>query len=130
MAWLLTVPTGYIIKAEESLEFGLEQLRDILEVPHMRGMVVDTKLGELKLKIVAMLDTRVKGAPITKTMNLHANVSTEAVQKIATASTEADLMRQLKELERMNRKAQNLPLTEEDVGHVPGEGVKPDIQIS
>lgn len=123
VAWLLTPPAGYMVKAEEALEFGLEQLRDLLDQPHVVNGKVDTKLGELKTKIVMMLDTRVKGAVIQKSMNLNLNTSNEKVMQAATAATAEDLMRQLKDLERKNRRAQNIPLED-------SKGGKPDIEIS
>lgn len=119
LGWLMCPPTGYLIKAEEALEFGIEQLRDILDQPHVFGQKVDVKLGELKAKIVLMLDTRVKGAPVQRNMNLNVHTSDAAVAKAASAATAEELMRELKELERRNRIAQNLPN--------PG---KPDIEIS
>lgn len=124
VAWLMCPPAGYMIKAEEALEFGLEQLRDILEQPHVQFNKVDTKLGELKAKIVMMLDTRVKGAVLQKSMNLHVSATHAQVQKAATAATAEELMEQLKVLEAQNRKAQNLP-----PGAVPNEGALPDIEI-
>ena len=33
VAWLLCPPTGYVVKTNEALEFGLEQLQDILDQP-------------------------------------------------------------------------------------------------
>lgn len=122
VAWLLTPPTGYAVKAEEALEFGIEQLRDILDLPHVVGGRVDTKLGELKAKIVAMLDIRVKGAIVQRSMNLNVNTSNEQVAKAATAATSADLMRQLKELEKQNQRAKNVP--------EPRPGQKPDIEVT
>lgn len=109
IAWLLCPPTGYMAKAEEALEFGLEQLRDILELPHSSFGKADVKLGELKAKIVAMLDNRVKGAVVQKNMNFNLSASGRSVEKLAAAETGEDLMKQLKELDRKNRRAQNLP---------------------
>lgn len=120
VAWLLCPPAGYMTKAEEALEFGLEQLRDILDQPHVLGGKVDTKLGELKAKIVMMLDVRVKGAVVQKSLNMNISTSKDQVEKAATAITAEDLMRQLKDLDRKNRQAQNLPLV---------TGGKPDIEI-
>lgn len=117
VAWMMCPPTGYLLKAEEALEFGIEQLRDILDQPHVVNGKVDTKLGELKAKITAMLDTRVKGAPVQR--NLNVNVSEAAVAKVAQAQSAEDLMRELRDLEKRNRQAQNLPS--------PG---KPDIEVS
>lgn len=73
IAWMLTPPISYEMKTREALDFGLDQLRDLLEQSHeLPGGRVDTKLAELKMKVVAMLDMRVKGAIVQKTMNLHA----------------------------------------------------------
>lgn len=125
VAWLMCPPTGYMTKATEALEFGIEQLRDILEQPHVNLGRVDTKLGELKTKIVMMLDTRVKGAPMQRSMNLNVNTSDKAVAHAATASSEEELMRQLKELDRRNRQAQNIPVpVEAEILDVTGEGDK------
>lgn len=111
VAWLMCVPTGYLIKAEEALEFGLEQLRDVLSISHvLSGDRVDHKLINTKLKIVQMLDLRVKGAPVQR--SVHAHVSgAEAKGIIAQGAgeTEESLMRQLKQLEAANRRAANLP---------------------
>lgn len=128
-AWLLCPPAGYMVKAEEALEFSLEQLRDLLEQPHIgAGGKVDTKLGELKVKIFAMLDARVKGAVVQKNLNLNVSTSNDSVAKAAVASTTDDMRRQLKELERRNRVAANLPLDNEM--RVEGEsGEKPDIEV-
>lgn len=109
VAWLLCPPTGYMAKAEEALEFGLEQLRDILALDHvLPSGKVDTKLGELKAKIVAMLDARVKGAVVQRSMNVNVNTSNEAVAKAAQAASMEDLERQLKELRRRDRASRNV----------------------
>lgn len=125
VAWLLCPPTGYLNKAEEALEFGLEQLRDILEQNHLTGgylidgqMVnqkVDLKLGDLKMKIVAMLDNRVKGAVIQRSVHLNANVGAAQIQKATTEATVDSLRRQIKEMDRQNKVAQNLPMAKPDI---------------
>lgn len=110
VAWLMCPPTGYMVKAEEALEFGLEQLRDILEIPHVNAQGrFDAALGTLKAKIVAMLEARVKGAVVQKQMNLNVNTSNEQVAKAAVAGTMVELQKQMKELEARSRRAQNLP---------------------
>lgn len=115
VAWLLCPPTGYIIKAEEALEFGLEQLRDLLEQPHEKNGRIDSRLGELKVKIVMMLDARIKGAVIQRSMNMNVNTSAKAVENAATTMSIADLNRELKSLDLKNRRAQNLPLAKPDI---------------
>jgi hypothetical protein len=117
LAWLMCPTTGYMVKAEEALEFGIDQMRDLLDRDHIIGGKVDTKLAELKLKIVLALEARVKGAVVQKQMNLHAHLAgKEAAVAIGAAgqgATMEDLQKQLKELERKTRQAQNLPLAHE-----------------
>lgn len=101
VAWLLCPPTAYVVKANEALEFGLEQLRDILEADHtLPGGKIDSKLGELKLKIIAMLDVRVKGAIVQKTINanLSGPAAANAVNKAIAGPTMEELNRQLEAL--------------------------------
>lgn len=124
VAWLVTPPAGYLVKAEEALEFGLEQLRDLLDQPHVSFGKVDTKLGELKAKIVMMLDARVKGAVVQRSMNMNINTSTNTVNKELTGASMEELEKRLKELDARERRARNVPTTVE--GEVSG---KPDIEI-
>lgn len=112
VAWLVCPPTDYLTKASEALEFGLEQLRDILDMPHKIGegttAKLDAKLAEIKLKIITLLDARVRGAVVQKTMNINASIG--AVKGVAEANTVEDLERQLKELRRRDQMSKNLPL--------------------
>jgi hypothetical protein len=110
LAWLMTPPANYVAMAEEALHFGIEQLRDILEMPAFdaKGRP-DIKLGELKAKIVAMLDQRVKGAVIQKNMNLNVTTNDPKVAKAVVGETMEDLQRRMKELEARERRALNLP---------------------
>jgi hypothetical protein len=109
VAWLLCPPTGYALKVNEALEFGLDQLRDILETPHSAGGKLDTKLGELKLKIVALLDTRAKGTPIQRQIvaNLTGNAAAQAALGATAAETTDALERKLKELDKKERELVN-----------------------
>lgn len=112
VAWLLTPPTTYIVKANEALEYGLEQLRELLEAdPKNGGNKIDTKLGELKLKIVAMLEARVKGAVVQKSMSVHAVTAdmktAQAVAQVMTGPTMEELESRLKRLRNENRNNEN-----------------------
>jgi len=98
VAWFLCPPVNYETKAREALEFSLEQMRDILAIPHITdGGRVDTKLGELKAKIHAMLDIRVKGAPIQKSVvaNLTGKAAAQAVAAAGVGETMADIQKKL-----------------------------------
>lgn len=115
VAWLVCPPAGYALKTEEALEFGIEQLRDILSIPHLSTTGrFDDKLAGMKLKIVMMLDQRVKGALVQKTLALNVHTSNKDVARAVTAQNMEELQKQLKELERRNRAAKNLPLTPDE----------------
>lgn len=118
VAWMLQPPVDYVTKLEEGLDFGLSQLRDILEHSHvMSNGRVDSRLGELKAKIVAMFDLRLKGAVTQKVehknMNLNISTSDRAVAQRALGMTMEELERKEKELQRRERRALNLPIEDE-----------------
>ena len=111
VAWMLCSPSDYGTKASEALDFGLDQLRDILEIPHIENGKVDMKLVSAKLKVVAMLADRVRGGVVQKVVSLNATTSdTAAVNRIAMAMTSEELERKMLELEDRNRRALHLPL--------------------
>ncbi len=111
VAWLLCPPTNYLVKAEEALEFGLEQLRDLLEQPNMlTSGKVNVRVVELKLKIVQMLDSRVKGAVVQRSVNLNVGATDSVVRKNLLSESMEDLQKQIKTLEARNRAAQNAGL--------------------
>lgn len=82
--WLITPTPNYQLQIEEALHFGIERMREILEMPlyerketkrkDNKGYVVkelpNVKLAALMVKIVEMLDARVKGA-VPKTIANH-----------------------------------------------------------
>jgi hypothetical protein len=67
LAWILCPPTSYLVAMEEALYFGVERLREILELPlyDEKGRA-NPAVGNLVLKTVALLDLRVKGAVTQK----------------------------------------------------------------
>jgi hypothetical protein len=110
VAWLMCPPTPYMVKANEALEFGLEQLRDILAEPHkLPNGTVDTKLGKLKVNIVEILDARVKGAVVQKTVTAHISggAAAAAVAQSTPAPTMEDLQRQLNALKKREKELTN-----------------------
>lgn len=114
VAWLLTPPAGYAAVAEEALAFGMEQLRDMLELDHIdehgKPMV---KLMELKAKIVAMLDMRVRGALVQKieqkTIGLNIHTTPNQITALGAEGAMRQITDRIKELEGRERRAQNMP---------------------
>lgn len=128
VAWLLTPPASYSAVAEEALAFGMEQLREILEMDNRddRGKL-NVKLMELKAKIVAMLDLRVKGAPVQKTIGLQLHAPASAVAQITESNAMEQIEARMKELESRERRAQNLPAPHGDSSgdaEAGGQGVR------
>lgn len=75
VAWLLTPPTDTVVALQETLNYGLDRVREILELPIMKvdsvrvgpdewedREVVDDKVVNVILKAVAMLDLRLHGS--------------------------------------------------------------------
>lgn len=120
VAWIVCMPVGYWAKSVEALEFGIEQLRDILEIPHFAGGKLDTKLMSTKVKIVELMNTWIKGAPVQRSVAVNLHTGNEL--KAMTASmTMEDMQAKLKALEARSRAAQNLPA-------IPTEGVIVDAE--
>lgn len=118
IAWLMCPPASYIVKMEEALAFGIEQLRDILQLPHVNPTTskVDTKLAELKAKIVAMMDLRVKGAIPQKieqrNMNLNVNMKEETVMSHMVERSQAEIDEKIRELEKRDMRRAKKALEE------------------
>ncbi len=110
LAWILCPPSEYMKSLEEALMFGIDQLRDILEMPLTDPMgIVDSKLAATKLEIVRMIDMRVKGAVIQKTQNLHATVPASQLAPPDESASESleKINERLRDLERESTKFEN-----------------------
>lgn len=121
VAWMVTAPVGYETKMEEALDYGLDRMREYLEIDaHAVPGKPNVKLMELQAKIVAMFDMRVRGGIVQRTENktLNVNLSTSD-RKVAQATQELSmeaLEKRLKELDRRERALQGpAPQTQEIV---------------
>ena len=78
MAYILTPPPDYEVTIQEMLALGLSQLRDILTQPHVKkNGEVDSKLADVKYRIVEGLQLRVKGAVPHRVESKNLNVNVE-----------------------------------------------------
>jgi hypothetical protein len=107
VAWLMCIPANYQVVMEEALQFGLEQMRDILELEHVDPVTkkVNTKLLELKAKITEMIHVRVKGAVVQKNLNVNATPAQAA--KMAENLTMEEIERRMADIEKRKKKAVN-----------------------
>jgi hypothetical protein len=133
LAWILSPTTSYVNMLEESLNFGLERLREILEMPLYERKAVkkktgggevikdvpNVKLAALMVKVVEMLDNRVKGAIVkkieNKSVNVNANVTAPKEASIDLDNIPFDVM------ERMVREHQGKDTVDADYKEVDGK---------
>lgn len=127
-AWLLCPPISYSHKLEEALEFGLEQLRDILSTPHWEESLdrdglpttptFNAKIASLKLSVFKTLDDRKHGIATqriestSKSLSITAQIPAsdrKLISQLATQSSEEDLYTKLEQAKKREREALHLP---------------------
>jgi hypothetical protein len=98
LAWILRPPKNYTYRMTSLLELGLTRLEDILNMDITKK---DTKLIAEIVKVVALLDNRVKGAVQqrvkieTENKHLHAHVKAAEIPK-----TYNEIEKELKDLDK------------------------------
>lgn len=97
-AWVLLPPVKYDVMVTESLQHGLTKMREMLDLPihsiNLKGQeVINTKVLEAKIKIVAMLDMRMKGAFVERKVNVNIQKNiTDEISKINMEELEGQLL--------------------------------------
>lgn len=109
-AWLFSVPERYLDMVDETLEFGMKKMRAILAMdPVKKNGTLDSRLMELQFKITAMMDLRKNGAPTQKIEQKSMNMNFTRVEKELSGVTLEELEQRVKQLQKDNLAAQNLP---------------------
>lgn len=109
--WVLRPPISYTRAMEEALYFGVEKVRDILDLPFKSTVigkdgfereVIDTKVAELVLKAFMIIDTRVKGSVIQRSeiKSLNVTASNNELRNAMEAQSMEELNKKLKELQK------------------------------
>lgn len=76
VTYFVCKPAGYVESTKEILAHGLRHLRRILDMPETDSKgKLNMKLLELKIKITAMMDLRIHGAPKQSIQQLSVNVT-------------------------------------------------------
>lgn len=114
IAWLTCPPASYEVTLKESVTFGLEVMRSILgEDPESYPPGQRIKFKELQAKIFSLLDMREKGAftqrSEIKQMNLNVSSTDGSVASAMLDNSMEAIEKKIKELERRERKALNMP---------------------
>jgi hypothetical protein len=104
LAWMLMPPASYQVAMEEALNFGVERLREILELPIMLpNGKPDTSTASLILKTVAFLDMRVKGAIVQKNLNVNVSTDSRSIEDKIKEFSMDELDRKIARLEKKER---------------------------
>lgn len=77
LAWLIVAPTDYLKSMKEILTMGMAQFREIVQMPNEINGLPNTKLMDVKFKIIQHIDMRVKGAIIQRIDQRNINVSVD-----------------------------------------------------
>lgn len=99
LAYITRPPFDYRVSLEELLSLGIEQLREILLLPHVNEKgKVDARMADVKAKIVQDIVNRVHGQVIqrveVKSQNMNVNV--EATREVESVE---DIDAKIRELE-------------------------------
>ena len=108
LAWLLCPPVDYTNQVEELLTFSLKQVREILAMPLKNNLgFVDSKLADTKLRAAMMLDLRLKGGYVQRSVQLTHNVNETTTKHISNTvvSGELPIDDRIKQLEQELEKA-------------------------
>jgi hypothetical protein len=126
LAWIVSPPKDYALAMRELLDLGIDEWRDILAMPNQdRKGRVDHRLIAQKIKIVQMLDLRVKGAIVqklqvqNKNLNMNVNATAEGLGPILIPENLSieELIDLEARLDRIKSKGEKVLLTE-----APGAG--------
>lgn len=107
MAWILNQPASYETSTEEMHLFALAKMRKMLEeevAPHGK---FNAKVAEAQIKIFQILDTRVRGAVVQKTLNVHSTVPAKGSAQRGQSLIEKkqEIEQRLAELERLSQES-------------------------
>ncbi len=105
VAWLITRPLDYEIATAELHQFTLAQLRKIVSTPLVVNGKYNASAAKDKIEIFKLLDQRVKGAVVQKTLNVHSSLVGKA-NALSEEARREDVERRIKELERATDKQQ------------------------
>jgi hypothetical protein len=106
LAYIFTPPVSYEVMLEESLQLGYERIRKILEFPiYDEGGAPNTKVADIILKTVALLDLRFRGSvpqninQRTVSVNVNKNTNTVNVSRETTTDQLDDALMSIEDLD-------------------------------
>lgn len=126
VAWLLCRPMEYDASMSEMHQYALSRMRKVLEQEVYLHGKYNHAVAMDQIKIFELLEIRVKGAVVQKTMNIHANIPQKGA--IPEDVKKEELEKRLKEIERSIESRQGKvinasPLQLEQGGALPERGI-------
>lgn len=110
LAWILCPPHDYTNQVEEMLTFALKQVREILALPLKNNLgFVDSKLADTKLRAAMMLDQRMKGMPVQRSMQVTHNIHESQRPDLPNSTEQNSIDDRIKQLELELEKVGKLP---------------------
>lgn len=112
--WMMRPPVSYNRAMEESLSFGVERLREILELPisytkvdsnGFEKTIIDHKAAELVLKAFIIADTRVKGSVLQRQQTMNVSGTMSELKSAMESASMDDIKRKIWELKRREAEA-------------------------
>lgn len=82
VAFLMLPPVNFKSKQEETLLFGLDRLRAVLDLPiHKVNGDIDMNVVKAQMGVYQIIERRVQGEVVQKTQNIHAMLPLEAATR-------------------------------------------------
>lgn len=132
VAWLVSPPAEYQIQVEEMLHLGLTRIREVLSLPLLKKGTREPDhrlIGEM-VKIVALLDNRVKGSVIQRMaiQQQNTNINISGSDKREVPRNISEINYELKEVEREIEKIEAPQKSKmlKEFG-VEGRGTEPEV---
>jgi hypothetical protein len=116
VCWMLCPIVDFEAKATEALCSGIDEMREIMAMPNLNSKgTPDYKIINAKIAIFKMIDARVNGAAVQRTLNVNRN-EVSVIGEASVIDREAEVERKIKELEtHENRELGILATTEKAI---------------
>lgn len=110
VAFLMLPPVNFKTKQEETLLFGLDRLRAVLDLPiHKLNGDIDMNVVKAQMGVYQIIERRVQGEVVQKTQNIHAMLPLAPgnAQEIEAVSEEQMLMKMQELVDKQRTRAAN-----------------------
>lgn len=110
VAYIMLPPINFKSKQEETLLFGLDRLREVLDIPiYKANGDVDMNVVKAQMGVYQILERRVQGEVVQKTQNIHAllPMAPASSEEVDLVSEEQMLLRMQELVDKQRSRATN-----------------------